>query len=122
MAKRPALPVELVHLIVRTAALMVPDKQQMKRAECSVLVRVTAAPSHSGSSPISRVWFWTDPLDLAKVAAVQLVTMSRDGGRGIPLRAEGDSWFEWGVFSGGVPLREATDAGPVTGSEEAWRI
>ncbi|KAJ7258035.1 hypothetical protein C8J57DRAFT_1646772 [Mycena rebaudengoi] len=89
LTKRPALPVELMHLIVRAAALMVPDGQQTKRAECSVLVRVTAP---SGGSPISRMWFWTNPLDLAEVAAVQLVTVSRDGGVGYS-GAGGGHWL-----------------------------
>ncbi|KAJ7226201.1 hypothetical protein C8J57DRAFT_1535366 [Mycena rebaudengoi] len=114
--QRPALPIELVHLIVRAAGLIVPDKQQTKHAECGVLVRATAP---DGSSPISRVWFWTKPLVLAKVAAVQLVTVSRSAGRPTPNDV---AWFEWGVFSGGAPLREAASTGPMTGNEEAWRM
>ncbi|KAJ7437846.1 hypothetical protein B0H11DRAFT_2294178 [Mycena galericulata] len=113
---RPALPVELVRLIIRTAGLMVPNRQQTKRADRSVFVRVT---TRDEAPVVSRVWFWTHPLDLAKVAAVQLVTLSRDQGWVAPLTDVCHSWFEWGVVNGGVPPQDV--GGDITGNEGAWR-
>jgi hypothetical protein len=112
---RPALPVELVRLIIRTAALMVPDRQQTHRAGRSILVHVT---TRDETPVVSRVWFRTKPLDLAKTAAVQLVTMSRDQGWVSPPTEECHSWFEWGVFNCGIP---AQDEGDVTGNDREWR-
>ncbi|KAF7364954.1 hypothetical protein MVEN_00366200 [Mycena venus] len=115
---RPALPVELVRLIVRAAALMIPDRQQTHRAKQCVLVRVK---TYDEEPVVSRVWFWTKPLHLANFAAAQLVTVSRDQGLVTDVC---HSWFEWGVFNGGIPAEEEVGfgrkRGAFTGDEKAW--
>ncbi|KAJ7198160.1 hypothetical protein GGX14DRAFT_470400, partial [Mycena pura] len=119
--ERPALAVELVRLIVRAAALIVPDPQQTYRAKESVFVRVKA---YDEESVVPRVWFWTKPLHLVNVAAAQLVTVSRDQGWVSPLTDVCHSWFEWGVFNGGVPTQEEAGFdrkhGAFTGDEKIW--
>ncbi|KAJ6541869.1 hypothetical protein B0H19DRAFT_1175016 [Mycena capillaripes] len=118
---RPALPVELVRLIIRTAALMVPDRQQTQRSQRSIFIRVK---TRDEEPVVSRVWFWTKPLDLANTAAVQLVTLSRDQGWVSPATDVCHSWFEWGVFDERVPAQQELEAGTgaaVTGNEGAWR-
>ncbi|KAJ7760794.1 hypothetical protein B0H14DRAFT_2973422 [Mycena olivaceomarginata] len=103
-SSRPALPVELVRLIVRASALMVPDNQQTHRAKERVFVRVTI---NDEQPVVSQVWFWTKPLHLANVAAAQLVTVSCDQGWVAPWTDVCHSWFEWGVFRRGIPAEEA---------------
>ncbi|KAJ7655422.1 hypothetical protein B0H17DRAFT_1099045 [Mycena rosella] len=112
---RLPLPVELVRLIIRAAAFMVPDRPQTHRAERSVLVRVR---TRDEAPVISRVWFWTKPLAVERIAAVQLVTCSRDQGWVSPATDVCHSWFEWGVFDGDVPTQDDT---AVTGNEKVWR-
>ncbi|KAJ6508499.1 hypothetical protein C8R45DRAFT_1208161 [Mycena sanguinolenta] len=110
---RPALPVELVRLILRAAGFMVPDREQTHRARRRVFVQVTIRDT----KPIaSRVWFWTKPLRIVNIAAVQLVTVSRDQGWVNPVTDVCHSWFEWGIFSGDIPSEE----GALTGNERAW--
>ncbi|KAJ7716306.1 hypothetical protein B0H16DRAFT_459973 [Mycena metata] len=120
-SSRPALPVELVRMVVRASALMVPDNQQTHRAKEHVFVRVT---TYDERPVVSQVWFWTKPLHLANVAAAQLVTVSRDQGWVSPRTDVCHSWFEWGVFCGGVPAEEEAEfgrrGGAVTGDEKAW--
>lgn len=119
---RPALPVELVRLIIRTVGFMVPDRQQTQRANRSVFVRVR---TRYEEPVVSRVWFWTKPLNMAKTAAAQLVTVSRDQGWVYPKTDISHSFFEWTALSNGsVPAQEEAAAGPrgaVTGNERAWR-
>ncbi|KAJ6606089.1 hypothetical protein DFH09DRAFT_1299370 [Mycena vulgaris] len=116
--RRPALPVELVRLIMRTAAFMVPDRQQTQHAERSVFLRAT---TRDEEPVVSRVWFWTKPLNLAKVAAVQLVTVSHDQGWVSPATDVCHSWFEWGVFNGVPEPASGGGEGGVTGNEMVWR-
>ncbi|KAJ7088818.1 hypothetical protein B0H15DRAFT_840858 [Mycena belliarum] len=124
---RPPLPVELVRLVIRAAALMVPDRQQTHRAERSIFMRVMI----DDEAPVmSRVWFWTKPLTLARIAAVQLVTVSHDQGWVSPPTDVCHSWYEWGVFSGPIsdvaPRRQAPlggrYAGAISGNEPVWRM
>ncbi|KAF7365006.1 hypothetical protein MVEN_00371700 [Mycena venus] len=120
-SSRPALPVELIRLIVRAAALMVPDRQQTHHAKQCVFVRVK---TYDEEPVVSRVWFWTKPLHLADFAAAQLVTVSRDQGWCAPLTDVCHSWFEWGVFNRGIPAEEEVGFGrkhgAFTGDEKAW--
>ncbi|KAK7048549.1 hypothetical protein R3P38DRAFT_3307396 [Favolaschia claudopus] len=114
---RPALPVELVRLIIRAADLAVP--WQTHRAGRSVFVRVT---TREEEPVVSRVWFWTKPLDVENVAVVQLVTVSRDQGWVNPATEICHSWFEWGVFTS-PPSAEDADyrsKGTFTGFENVW--
>ncbi|KAF8171957.1 hypothetical protein K438DRAFT_1851974 [Mycena galopus ATCC 62051] len=116
---RPALPVELVRLIVRAAGLVVPDSRQTCRAGRSVFIRVTIYDEN----PIaSQVWFWTKPLRVAHIAAAQLVTVSRDQGWVNPVTDVCHSWFEWGVFEGSIPSEKEAGigGGACTGNERAW--
>ncbi|KAJ7444680.1 hypothetical protein FB451DRAFT_1376398 [Mycena latifolia] len=117
---RPALPVELVRLIVRAAPLMVPDRDQTHHAGRSVFVHVL---TRDEEPVVSRVWFWTKPLAVSKIAAVQLLTVSRDQGWVSPPTTVCPSWFEWGVFNGRVPTEDVPAmgrGGTITGNEAAW--
>ncbi|KAJ7462457.1 hypothetical protein FB451DRAFT_1266848 [Mycena latifolia] len=117
---RSALPVELVRLIVRAASFIVPDRDQTHRAERSVFVHVVILDEEP---VVSRVWFWTKPLAVSKIAAIQLLTVSRDQGWVSPPTTVCHSWFEWGVFNGGVPTEDAPGTGrdgTITGNEAAW--
>ncbi|KAJ7037618.1 hypothetical protein C8F04DRAFT_1091898 [Mycena alexandri] len=120
-SSRPPLPAELVRLIVRASALMIPDNQQTHRAKERVFVRVMIDDERP---VVSQVWFWTKPLHLANVAGAQLVTVSRDQGWVEPWTDVCHSWFEWGVFRGGIPAEEEAEfgmrGGVVTGYEKAW--
>ncbi|KAF8171959.1 hypothetical protein K438DRAFT_1772929 [Mycena galopus ATCC 62051] len=93
---------------------MVPDRQQIHRAGRSIVMRVAR---DAEDAVASRVWFWTRPLCVADIAAVQLVTVYRDQGWN-PSRRTGlwQSRFEWGVFSEGIPAAEET---AYTGNERA---
>ncbi|KAJ6486111.1 hypothetical protein C8R47DRAFT_1216732 [Mycena vitilis] len=118
---RPALPVELVRLIIRTADLMVPDRQQTQCAHRNLFLRVQ---TREEEPVVSRVWFWTKSLDVLNIAAVQLITVSRDQGWVFPKTDVCHSWFEWAVLNGGIPTQEDPDIGaPVnfTGNEMAWK-
>ncbi|KAJ7462522.1 hypothetical protein FB451DRAFT_1139862 [Mycena latifolia] len=114
---RAALPVELVRLIVRAAPLMVPDRDQTHYAERSVFVHVVIREEEP---VVSRVWFWTKPLAVSKIAAVQLLTVSRDQGWVSPSTTVCHSWFEWGVFNGGVPTEDAPGTGRDGTSKATW--
>ncbi|KAJ7254552.1 hypothetical protein C8J57DRAFT_1347208 [Mycena rebaudengoi] len=121
--KRPSLPVELVRLVVRAAELMVPDRNQTQRTRRSVFIGVV---TRDEAPIVSRVWFWTKPLDIAQIAAMQLVTLSRDQGWVSPPTETCHSWFEWGVFNAGVPPHDETDIrggvdGAITGNEAPWK-
>ncbi|KAJ7444674.1 hypothetical protein FB451DRAFT_1376393 [Mycena latifolia] len=105
---RSALPVELVRLIIRAASFMVPDRDQTHRAERSVFVHVVILDE--------------EPV-VSRIAAVQLLTVSRDQGWVSPPPTVCHSWFEWGVFNGGVPTEDAPGTGrdgTITGNEAAW--
>ncbi|KAJ7251930.1 hypothetical protein C8J57DRAFT_1077834 [Mycena rebaudengoi] len=109
---RAPLPVELVRLVVRAAEFMVPDRHHTQRTHRSLFVRVVIPDEEP---IVSRVWFWTKPLDVTQIAAAQLVTLSRDQGWVNPPTETCHSWFEWGVFNAGVPVQDETDI------RETWR-
>jgi hypothetical protein len=56
---------------------MVPDRYHTQRAPQSIFVRVA---TRDEEPIVSRVWFWTKPLDVTQIAAAQLVTLSQDQG------------------------------------------
>ncbi|KIY67392.1 hypothetical protein CYLTODRAFT_294207 [Cylindrobasidium torrendii FP15055 ss-10] len=113
----PPLPVELVRLIFRAASIMVPVKDRIYRAEHGVHIRV---PNCNGQVRISRVWFCTPPLLYRRrPAAIQLVTVSRDGWS----KAHTNichSWFEWGIFPASPFTEYMKDGGAITGDEDSW--
>ena len=100
---RPALPAELVALIVRYAEFMVPDPS--RTIPVPRRIKVTA---HTGDVETKR-WFTTHPLtdvDLAHIAAFQLVTRSRDQGwTGDPNTAS-YSWFDIAIGRPDAPVPE----------------
>ncbi|KAJ7639227.1 hypothetical protein FB45DRAFT_905023 [Roridomyces roridus] len=113
---RPALPVELIRMLIRAMGCMVPDNQQTKRPEESLFLRVTTRDE----KPIaSRVWFCTDPLNVVDIAAIRLITFSRDQGWVSPPTDVCHSWYEWGVFPRDVPAK-AQATGALTGNEPVW--
>ncbi|KAJ7284361.1 hypothetical protein C8J57DRAFT_1288205 [Mycena rebaudengoi] len=122
-SQRPPLPVELVRLVARAAEFMVPDRYHTQRAPQSIFIRVT---TRDEEPIVSRVWFWTKPLDVTQIAAAQLVTLSRDQGWVSRPTEICHSWFEWGVFNAGVPAQDETDVkggvdGAITGNEAPWK-
>ncbi|KAJ7284359.1 hypothetical protein C8J57DRAFT_1288200 [Mycena rebaudengoi] len=122
-SQRPPLPAELVRLVVHAAEFMVPDRYHTQRAPQSIFVRVA---TRDEEPIVSRVWFWTKPLDVTQIAAAQLVTLSQDQGWFSPPMEICHSWFEWGVFNAGVPAQDETDIiggvdGAITGNEVPWK-
>ncbi|KAF7799908.1 hypothetical protein EIP86_011150 [Pleurotus ostreatoroseus] len=117
---RPPLPPELVRIIIRYAGFKVPD---------SALATATNACQVSSRGPrATKVWFWGGPLTdtrLARIAALQLVTVSRDQGWVSDPTAGSWSWFDIGVFPAPPPARtnsEIADRGSSAGlaAETDW--
>jgi hypothetical protein len=95
--KRPALPPELIALIFRKASILIPD--QDLSAISTKRVHVLAIYGHKEA----RVWFCSRALtasEVARTAAVQLTTYSRDQGWCSQPENGSYSWFELGVLPG----------------------
>ncbi|KZV71219.1 hypothetical protein PENSPDRAFT_751928 [Peniophora sp. CONT] len=100
---RPALPTELVALIVRYSEFAVPDPARTLSAPGKV--SVTAS---TGDIQTKR-WFATPPLtdfDTAHIAAFQLVTYSKDQGWAGDPNTASYSWFDIGIGQPNAPLAE----------------
>jgi hypothetical protein len=107
LALRHRLPEELVVLVARFSDLKVPDPARTVVCEETITVQCPDAERRTA------IWFRSGVLeqrDVARTAAVQLVTVSSDQGSRQHRHTGSEGWFELGVFAGDAPEPE-TEAG-----------
>lgn len=101
-------------MISRYAELRVPDT-----ARTFVSPSPLSVKSQSGF--VSKLWFYTPPLDdmaVDHLAAVQLLTTSNDQGWATSSQGDSWTWFEVGVFKSPEELAQCEKVGQ---GEQGWR-
>ncbi|KAI0035315.1 hypothetical protein K488DRAFT_43586, partial [Vararia minispora EC-137] len=101
--RRRRLPEELVALIMRLAGCTAPDPARTVVCTERIFLRCRTMQY------ISRVWFRSPALtaaDVSRMAAMQLVTMSRDQGWATHAEEGPMSWFDFGVFTADTQEQE----------------